>query len=470
LDYNSTFALTARSSTICVLLSIAGTYDLEFRNYDIVSAFLGSKLKEDIWVMLPAGVRGFQKGQVVKLLASVYGLKQAARCWWKTLDEHLRGIGFRATVVDPCLYYRWIEDRYWLMALVVDDMILATNDTSGLFGKELGKRFEVKDMGDLAWCLGMQITRCRKEKYVFCSQEAYCKKILRDFASHLNGRKPVSTPGDGNKKLSKDQCIMVDPGKATAVPLASAVGALLYLARQTRPDISYSVAVISRYMKAPGKEHWEAAMRIFSYLMKTTHYKIRLGGMCAILYAYGDANLAGDCGGKSDTHRSMSGSVYFLGDGPIEWGASMQKRVALSTSAAEATAMYYTAVSQAEVNVLSFRDLLNEISCDQVEASYMFCDNKGAVEATHNPMTGKMRHINMKIHHLRESIELGQIKTILIGTDDMLADIFTKHLLRKRHEYLRRLTCGYGTSTDLERKDSKPGIPEKLKMLLKNGL
>ena len=132
MDYNSTFAPTARSSTIRILLSVAGTYDLELRNYDIVSAFLGSKLKEDIWVTLPAGVRGFQKGQVVKLLASVYGLKQAARCWWKTLDEHLRGIGFRATVVDPCLYYRWIEDKYWLMALVVDDMILATNDTSGL--------------------------------------------------------------------------------------------------------------------------------------------------------------------------------------------------------------------------------------------------------------------------------------------------------------------------------------------------
>jgi hypothetical protein len=117
-----------------------------------------------------------------------------------------------------------------------------------------------------------------------------------------------------------------------------------------------------------------------------------------------------------------------------------------------------------------FGDLLNEISCEQVKASYMFCDNKGAVEATHNPMTGKMRHINMKIHHLRESMELGQIETIFIGTDDMLADIFTKHLLRKQHKYLRRLTCGYGTSTDLERKDSKPGIPEKLKTLLKNGL
>ena len=63
----------------------------------------------------------------------------------------------KATVVDPCLYYRWNGDMYWLMALVMDDMILATNDTTGKFRTELGKRFEVKDMDDLTWRLGMQI-------------------------------------------------------------------------------------------------------------------------------------------------------------------------------------------------------------------------------------------------------------------------------------------------------------------------
>ena len=77
------------------------------------------------------------------------------------------------------------------MALIVDNIILATHDTSGLFGKVLGKRFEVKDMGDLAWCLGMQISRSLTDKYVFCPQEASCKNILRDFAKHLEGRKPV---------------------------------------------------------------------------------------------------------------------------------------------------------------------------------------------------------------------------------------------------------------------------------------
>ena len=62
--------------------------------------------------------------------------------------------------------------------------------------------------------------------------------------------------------------------------------------------------------------------------------------------------------------------------------------------------MYYTAVSQADVNVLSFRDILSKISCDQDRATLMFCDHKKAVKATHSPMTGKIRHINMKIHHL----------------------------------------------------------------------
>lgn len=131
-------------------------------------------------------------------------------------------MGFQLTFVDPCLYYRWIDEKYWLMTLVVDDMILATNDTTGRFGRELGKLFEVKNMGDLAWCLGMQISRSSIDKCVFCLQEAYYKKILRDLAKHLEERKPVSMPRDGNKKLSKDQCIIAEPGKAAAFPLASA--------------------------------------------------------------------------------------------------------------------------------------------------------------------------------------------------------------------------------------------------------
>ena len=83
----------------------------------------------------------------------------------------------QATIVDPYLYYMWVGEKYWLMALVVNGMILAMNNTSGIFGKELRECFEVKDMGDRVWCLGMQISRCCIKKYIFCSQKAYCKKI-----------------------------------------------------------------------------------------------------------------------------------------------------------------------------------------------------------------------------------------------------------------------------------------------------
>ena len=114
----------------------------------------------------------------------------------------------------------------------------------------------------------------RNDKYVFCLQEAYCQNNLRDLGEHPEGRKQVTTPGDGNKQPRKDQCNVVDPWKATAFLLASAVGALLYLARQTRPDVSYAVAVMSIYMKAPGKEHWGVAMRIYCSIMMTTHYKL----------------------------------------------------------------------------------------------------------------------------------------------------------------------------------------------------
>lgn len=102
------------------------------------------------------------------------------------------------------------------------------------------------------------------------------RDVLQDILSGIRKgsreTKPVSMPADGNKHLGKDQCIAVEPGKATAFPLASVVGALLY--RQTRLDISYVMVVISRYTKPSELEHREAAMRIFCYLTKTTHYKI----------------------------------------------------------------------------------------------------------------------------------------------------------------------------------------------------
>ena len=81
-------------------------------------------------------------------------------------------------------------------------------------------------------------------------------------------------------------------------------------------------------------------------------------------------------------------------------------------------------------------------------------------------MTANIRHINTNIHHLRKSIELGEIETILIGADNMSVDIFTDHFTLKLHEYLRRLTSGYRTSTDLERRNAKPEIPKGLQKLM----
>ena len=81
------------------------------------------------------------------------------------------------TIVDPCLYYRWIEDKYWLMALVVDDMILAKNNTIWLFEEELGRRFEVKATGDLAWCLGCESWGLTPKYTFFCLQDAYSMNI-----------------------------------------------------------------------------------------------------------------------------------------------------------------------------------------------------------------------------------------------------------------------------------------------------
>ncbi|XP_047323523.1 secreted RxLR effector protein 161-like [Impatiens glandulifera] len=120
------------------------------------------------------------------------------------------------------------------------------------------------------------------------------------------------------------------------VPYASAVGSLMYSMVCTRPDIAYSVSVISRFMSRPGKEHWQAVKRIFRYLRGTSDVGLIYGSnnQCLVT-GYSDLDYAVDIDGR----RSMTGYVYTLGDSVVSWKATLQSTVTLSTTEAEYMAL-----------------------------------------------------------------------------------------------------------------------------------
>ncbi|PKA59453.1 Retrovirus-related Pol polyprotein from transposon TNT 1-94 [Apostasia shenzhenica] len=101
----------------------------------------------------------------------------------------------------------------------------------------------------------------------------------------------------------------------------------------TRPDLSHSVSIVSRYMTNSGKEHWNALKWILHYLKGTSDYGLLFekNSNSDFLIGYVDSNYVGDL----DKRRSTTGFIFTLGGGSISWKATLQNIVALSTTKTE---------------------------------------------------------------------------------------------------------------------------------------
>ena len=150
----------------------------------------------------------------------------------------------------------------------------------------------------------------------------------------------VPTPMVKGLKLSQDQGPKTDEEreKMARVPYQSAVGALMYLAMCTRPDILYAVVTLARFMHNPGEAHWSAVKRIFRYLKRTVAYNISYvrnpkdTGAFFNLYGSSDASWVSD---DFDTYKSNSGFVMLLADKAISWKSVKQLLTTQSTTEAE---------------------------------------------------------------------------------------------------------------------------------------
>ena len=146
----------------------------------------------------------------------------------------------------------------------------------------------------------------------------------------------MHTPADSNFKLMK-----MREGKAFApkYPYRELVGALMYIATCTRPDIAHAVGEDAKFCERYNKSHWTAAKRILKYLKTTQDMSIVSSGFNkGELIGFADANWAGDL----DTRRSTTGYVFFLNGSAISWNSKLQPTVATSSTEAEYMGLYST--------------------------------------------------------------------------------------------------------------------------------
>jgi hypothetical protein len=334
-DYNETFAPVAK---FCSIRALVAYHDLEIHQMDVKTAFLNGELDVDIYMVQPEGfiVKG-KESLVCKLNKSLYGLKQASRAWYQKIDSVLRGLGFIPSEADHCIYRFYQNGLIMFIALYVDDLLLLSNSLKRLIDmkQELSRLFEMKDLGEAHYILGIQIQRNRTARTLSISQEEYLKNVVQRFGM-LESRS-VNTPMDHTIKLSKADCPSTPEQirDMSNIPYQSAVGAIMYAMLGTRPDIAFAITTLSQFSSNPGPKHWMAIKRLLRYLRGTLNYSLTYGNignhMTPSLVGYCDA----DWGSNVDDRRSITGYVFLLSGGAVSWQAKRQPTVALSSVEAE---------------------------------------------------------------------------------------------------------------------------------------
>ena len=182
MDYFETYAPVARLDTIRLVFSIAAQKRWKIFQLDVKSAFLNGYLKEEIFIEQPEGfvVEGHEN-KVYLLKKALYGLKQALRAWNARIDEHLLSLGFNRSLSEPTLYTKHSATDSLIVSLYVDDLLVSGSKLKEIdqFKLEMMRVFEMTDLGEMPYFLGMEIQQFQHG--IFIHQLKYAKEILKKF-------------------------------------------------------------------------------------------------------------------------------------------------------------------------------------------------------------------------------------------------------------------------------------------------
>ena len=422
-DYFDTYSPVAKLSSIRLILAIAARYDWDIDSFDFVGAYLNGELEnnEEIYMQSPPGYSS-DADSVKRLKKSLYGLKQAGRKWYDTLVRALKKLGFRTTHADPGVFYARVHEHILILAVYVDDCIFtgSSNQLIASYKEKLNSCYALTDLGPLHWLLGIKITRDRAAHTISLSQSSYLDSILTRF-SFANAKAYGSPMVPGADYSKKDAPTTADEAaRMKRTPYRQAIGSLMYAAIATRPDITFAVSSLSRFLNDPGDAHWEAVKRIFRYLIGTKDLKLTFGGERHDLEGFTDAD-----GGTQEDRRAISGYCFLVDGGAVSWTAKKQELVTLSTAEAE-----YVAATHAAKKAKWLHKLLGELFPQILHfPTTIYCDNQAAIKlATTDNYHSRTKHLDQRYYFIRDVVEEGVIKLVYCPSKDMVADVLTKAL------------------------------------------
>ncbi|XP_048501643.1 uncharacterized mitochondrial protein AtMg00810-like [Beta vulgaris subsp. vulgaris] len=360
---------------------------------DVKNAFLHGELQEHVYMKLPPGYQG---------------------------------LGHRLVVQSEGDYVKQLhnskEDVMLVILVYVDDLIIASNSMNAIERTKalLSSHFQMKDLGILRYFLGIEVDHCNSG--IFLSQKKYIQDLLKEYG--MMNCKPVRLPMDSHTKLSSTLGDLLP----CAEEYQKLVGKLIYLSL-TRPDVTFTVNVLSRFMHKPTNVHMQAAKRVLRYLAGSMSQGILLANTSsAHLQAFCDSDWAG-C---ASTRRSTSGFCILLGDSPISWKSKRQSVVARSSAEAE-----YRSMALTICEVMWLKQLFQDLGVTNMHKTPVFCDNQAALAIASNPVHHeKTKHVDIDCHFIRDKTNEGVVLPTYVSTKHQVVDVFTKLLSTHQHQSL----------------------------------
>ncbi|XP_015074742.1 uncharacterized protein LOC107018707 [Solanum pennellii] len=243
----------------------------------------------------------------------------------------------------------------------------------------LQQKFKMKDLSVLRFFLGLEFSM--NASGILLNQRKYALELNAD--SGQGGAKPASTPLDFNQRHTSYEFdvatgsttnykLLIDPDRYQRL-----VGRLLYLV-MTRPDIAYTVQVLSQFMHKPKESHMLAAIRVIRYIKNAPGLSLFMSSTTSHqLFAYCDSDWVL----VSQSRKSVTGYMIKVGSSLISWKSKKQETISRSSAEAEFRSMASTV---AELSWLT--GLFKELGVSIVQPIDLHCDSKVAIQIAANPI------------------------------------------------------------------------------------
>jgi hypothetical protein len=463
LDYHKTSSPVSTKTVVKMILANAKRRKRKTMMIDFCAAFLYPQLKEQIYLQLP-DIFGSDSGKIVKLLKTLYGLKQASHEWYNALVKVLKEFGFKQAPedVDQCLF---VHEKYDIeLCSHVDDCIISYNDIKGInkLLEVLSERgFEYTESERVTKALGLQISE--DETSITLSQPSYVETMLKDYDLQDIPEKKAPPKEWLDKRQPEEK--KIDQEK-----YRSMIGCLGYLAQMTRPDIEQYTYHLATFVSDPGETHLKKLIELMGYLKRFPHRGIRFSideNQENLWKFYVDSDWAGDLA----TRKSTTGYIIQFMNGPLVTVSKRQKTVSLSSTEAE---------------YVSFTEVIRDIKWVKKIAEYMKIPFPSPALIRNDNLTAqgiakgdaklqRTKHIDTKYHFIREAIELGIVDMIHVPREVNISDMFThplgptlhqqqsKEVLNEKGE--EEIAKAFSTIQSIQEKSTYDDLQEKMQEL-----